>query len=381
MGKWRSVPPVGSAHPIAIAASDAGPVGDAGLEWLQTVLHRAGVARGLTVAAAHAEPVGTGQVGECLRCRLTYEGAGGGTGDGDGDPPASVIVKLPALDPTSRDTGFSSGIYEREVYFYTELARTAAVRVPRCYHGSVSAADGTMVLVLEDLAPAAQGDQLRGCSVGEAMRAMEQAAALHAPYWGRTTELGPEWITGVDVGRRVDAYRAAQPEFAARYRNRLDAEVLDLTGRLADVIDRYLQGSGGPLTLTHGDFRLDNMMFATPLGGAPISVVDWGTIGVREPLSDVAYFLGAGLVPESRREYERSLVDHYCAALAATGLDGVDTAEYWDSYRWYSFSGIFMAVVASGAVRRDERGDELFCVMAERHARQAVELDAFSLLR
>ena len=39
-----------------------------------------------------------------------------------------------------------------------------------------------------------------------------------------------------------------------------------------------------------------------------------------------------------------------------------------------------MAIVASTLVRRTDRGDEMFIAMADRHARQALDLDALDLL-
>ena len=52
----------------------------------------------------------------------------------------------------------------------------------------------------------------------------------------------------------------------------------------------------------------------------------------------------------------------------------------WRDYRLYAFSGVLMAIFASMNVERTERGDEMFAVMAERPAWQAIDLDSLSLL-
>ncbi|MGH7291186.1 MAG: phosphotransferase, partial [Myxococcota bacterium] len=57
------------------------------------------------------ERIGTGQMSECYRVALTYT-------DGQ-DGPASVVLKVAAADPSSRQTGLALGLYEREVRFYT----------------------------------------------------------------------------------------------------------------------------------------------------------------------------------------------------------------------------------------------------------------------
>ena len=60
------------------------------------------------------ERIGTGQMSECYRVALTYA-------DGDGGP-NSVVLKVAASDPVSRQTGLALGLYEREVRFYTDIA-------------------------------------------------------------------------------------------------------------------------------------------------------------------------------------------------------------------------------------------------------------------
>ena len=67
------------------------------------------------------------------------------------------------------------------------------------------------------------------------------------------------------------------------------------------------------------------------------------------------------------------------AALRAQGVE-LDRSEVWDAYRRFAFGGLIMAVVASTLVRRTERGDEMFTVMADRHARQALDLDSLELV-
>jgi hypothetical protein len=55
-------------------------------------------------------------------------------------------------------------------------------------------------------------------------------------------------------------------------------------------------------------------------------------------------------------------------------------SQLWDAYRLGSTSGLAMAVTASMIVVRTDRGDEMFSVMAERHAAQMATLDVFSML-
>ena len=65
--------------------------------------------------------------------------------------------------------------------------------------------------------------------------------------------------------------------------------------------------------------------------------------------------------------------------LRTQGVD-VDRDGVWDLYRRYAFGGLVMAIVAQALVRRTDRGDEMFITMADRHSRQALDLDSEALL-
>ena len=132
------------------------------------------------------ERIGDGLVG--MNIRVTIE-------SDDPSLPSSVVLKLPSEDPTSRATGIALRNYEREVKFYLEVADTVAIRVPHCFHGEWDAASGDFVLVLEDMAPAEQGDQIAGCGVDHAVVAVEELARLHGPRWGDPTLDEHEWLT------------------------------------------------------------------------------------------------------------------------------------------------------------------------------------------
>jgi len=332
---------------------------------------------GTAVARVEHQRVGTGQVGASFRCRLDF------AGPVPAGVPATVVAKLPSLEEQSRLTGVTLRNYEREVCFYRELQPTVDVQVPRCFHADWDPVGGGFVLVLEDLAPAVQGDQVAGCSVDHARLALDQLAALHAPRWGDPALDGMEWLsrrTPEDAANLQGLYRMVWPGFADRYRHRLAADELALAEQLAEHLPAWIDRRVGPLTVTHGDYRLDNMMFGTREGGYPLAVVDWQTPGQGPAAADLSYFLGAGLLVPDRRAHERELVAHYHAELARRGVTGWSLEQCWEDYRLYAFAGVVMAVVASMIVSQTERGDDMFTAMAERHLRHAMDLDALALI-
>lgn len=330
---------------------------------------------GAEIVTFDAARIGDGLVGMNLRVVPQYaEGASG---------PASVVVKLPSEDPTSRATGVALRNYEREVRFYTELASTVDIRVARCYHGEWDPDSGDFVLLLEDLAPAQQGDQLVGCTPEQARAAIAELAGLHAPRWGDRSLDEVEWLSRrtseTDVEQLVGLYRLLLPGFLATFARYFDTEGVELVERFADRLADWVHDREGPTTVTHGDYRLDNLMFTSADGAPTVVAVDWQTPGQGSGLTDLAYFLGAGLLPTDRRAYERDLVAGYVADLARRGVD-VDHDWAWQQYARDAFAGIVMSVVASQIVQVTERSEAMFAAMATRHVRHALDLDAEALV-
>ena len=326
---------------------------------------------GRDVDGFDAVPVGTGQMADSVRYTLTP----------DVGAPSSVVVKFAAADATSRSTGQALRSYEIEVRFYRELASTVGIRTPTCHYAVVEPESGWFTLVLEDLAPAVQGDQMAGCSVDHAVLALDELTRLHAPRWGDDKLTKLEWFHRAEQGSGTAMIvQALYAGFVERYAERLDPGHLDLSRRLIESLGHLMEQRVGPLTITHGDYRLDNMLFGTEEGGPPLAVVDWQTTTSGPALSDASYFIGAGLQPEDRRNHEESLVRGYHDGLVAAGVDGYDWNTCWNDYRRYSFGGLIMAIAASMLVERTDRGDEMFMTMASRHSTQALDLGADEFL-
>lgn len=332
------------------------------------------LAPGARVVEVRTSQVGTGQMASCVRLELGF--------DTEADGPASIVAKIPAADEASRRAG-AAGAYATEVSFYQQLAPKVSIRVPRCYHAELGPEPGDFLLLLEDLAPAEQGDQLTGCSPDQAELAVVQSAGLHAPTWGAVDlrEAHP-WLVRAMVGTGAPGMGPVMemlyPGFCERYEGRIDADVVALGHRLVGRLEHYYDKTG-PGSVIHGDYRLDNLLFGTPGGGPPVAVVDWQTHLWGDPVSDVSYFIGAGLLPEDRRNNERPLLESYRQALAAAGV-ALDADQCWKRYRLHAIAGWHMAVFASMVVVRTDRGDDMFCAMANRHGRQILDLDSESLL-
>lgn len=307
--------------------------------------------------------IGTGQVGENIRYTLTWPAGV--------DGPSTVVGKFPSPDMTSRETAEATGSYVKEVGFYRDLQASVTIPTPTILALHEDLENNRFLLLMEDISPAEQGDQLTGCSVQEATLAVDALVGLHAPRWDDQTLLELEWVSGRTPERGVETaglYAMVFPGFVERYGERLGQGVVELGERLGGVVASWFSSFKTPQTLIHGDYRLDNMLFGTS-PAAPLTVVDWQTAAVGHGPADLAYFLGAGLLPDVRRQVETDLVARYGEAMRSAGVSVADDVIEHD-YVIGAASGYLMAVIASMIVGRTDRGDEMFCVMAERHADQ-----------
>ncbi|WP_373490992.1 phosphotransferase family protein [Parasphingorhabdus sp.] len=320
-----------------------------------------------SLRSLHHQPVGTGQV--CDSYRFTCDWA-------DGEAPATFIAKCPSADPVSRGAAAIFHLYDMEVGWYRDVAAGSGVCCPRSYHAAISDDEQSFVLMLEDMAPASQGDQLAGASLLQVETTLAAAAALHNVRPDKGYE-SLDWLhhaagnSAFMVGSLPKGYSL----FRERFSNLLSSDILDLGQELIDRISRYVAHEPLELTITHGDMRLDNILFHAD--GRVAALVDWQTCSLGNPANDVAYMIGTSFAdPAERRRQEERLVTEYLAARSSAP----DFTAFWQEYRRHAFSGFLMAINASLHVEQTERGDRMFAAMAERPARMALDLDSLSLL-
>ncbi len=241
-------------------------------EWLTDALGAAGVlARGARVTSFETAPVGTGQMADTTRFSLAYDPPGSG--------PGSVVGKFASADEQSRSTGLALRAYEIEVRFYREVAARVGARLPVAYVAEVEPETGWFTLLLEDIVGAAQGDQIAACGADVAAAVLEEMAGLHAPCWEAPDLAGLEWLnraTPESDGLLCMLVSSLLPGFLERYEDTLSPDHQAVCRVFAEHLPAWLRLRGGPRTASHGDFRLDNLLFQ-PGDPRPV-VVDWQTV-------------------------------------------------------------------------------------------------------
>ncbi|WP_297692448.1 phosphotransferase [Phenylobacterium sp.] len=297
--------------------------------------------------------------------------------------PRSVIAKFPSPDPGARGVAATFRHYEKEARFYEQLAAHSPVHAPRAYYQAFDPQSGDFALLLEDLAPRRNGDQLKGLSRAEAALAIETLGRLQACWW-ETPELDAvPWLPAFsDPSMLVleAVFQQCWGPYQAFLGDKLPPPMRAVGDRLATRIQKILHRlSESPCTLVHGDFRADNFFFGDD--GASLAVVDWQIVLKGRGAFDLAYLLTGNLSVEDRRDGEAELVRLYAETLRANGVAGYGFDEAWRDYRLCAVFGWIWPVVAIGSLDpSNARGLAFFFEWSRRVCTAIEDLEAARLL-
>jgi hypothetical protein len=312
--------------------------------WLTELLRAEGVlSADALVTGVDMQPVGdgTGMMAELSRLVVTYEGDAGAA-------PKHVIAKYASRNAVNRDIALRYQLPERETRFALELAPRTTARTPMVYFAGM---DGDRFLILmEDLSDYAVGSQARGATLEQSERALDELARLHSAFWDNVDDLS--WVPGI-----ADSYHAQNMQalavtgvdgIAEKFADVLAPEIVNGRQRLLDAIPAMQQWMmAAPVTLVHGDYRMENLLYGCRPDHHPVVVIDWQGPLLARGMTDVALFLAQSTRTSVRRAHERALLARYVERLAACGVHGYQLDQAWDDYRHaVMYSWVYVVVVA-----------------------------------
>jgi Phosphotransferase enzyme family len=337
-------------------------------QWLESVL-------GAGVRSVDVIPIGTGQTGATYRILVSYAAE-------DSVLPETFAIKLSSQDDAVRER-VALG-YRSEHAFYTDVADLVAIPIPTHYHCEISDDGGDFVLLLADMAPAVQGDQIGGCTVTEATLAVTALAGLHGPTW-----CDPKWtdFPGLAMSTSTEDAMKGLGDVAVmatqitleRLGARMSAEDRDTVTEAMSMVTPWLLADRDRFSLMHGDYRLDNMLFDPDR--TRVTIVDWQTLGAGLPARDLAYFTGTSLLPATRSQADESLVSAYYAELSSYGITDYDRDTCWRDYRVGMLQVPLLSVLGCAFAISTERGDDMMLVMLERGCQAIRDLGSLDLIR
>ena len=132
-------------------------VGNISAGWLRASVRPEDAAAFTSLTSVRVERLAEGAAMATDIYRLVLGYAAGAT-----QGPATLVAKLPSSSPAVLEVARGWGHYQREVLFYQDVAATVALRIPKAYVAKFDPQTNGFVLVMEDLAPAVNGNQVAG---------------------------------------------------------------------------------------------------------------------------------------------------------------------------------------------------------------------------
>lgn len=240
---------------------------------------------------------------------------------------------------------------DREYRVMKALAKTD-VPVPKMLHLSPEDSPiGRMFYVMEHLDGRVLWDpalpEMQAEDRAEIYDAMNKTlAALHSvdvDAVGLSDFGKPGSYFARQLGRWTKQYRASEVE-----------RIEDMDA-LIDWLEKRMPDDDGQVSLVHGDYRLDNMMFRQDRNDV-LAVLDWELSTLGHPLADLAYqcmawrlpheggFRGLGGVergPATGLPTEKDYVADYCRR---RGLDGIEDWTFYVAFSFFRLAAIIQGV-------------------------------------
>ena len=325
------------------------------------------------VVRVNAEQIGAGQLASSFRVYLFYDTEGAG--------PKTLVAKLPSADAKSFETATRIQAYARESKFYSLVRPQLTCNIPRFYGALRNDVGEVVGLLLADLSDRARPlDQLTDGTVEQVTAAVNELAALQAPFWDSPVMSRASWFYNRTQSGEIEGlanrYQVSLSAHQSLIESSLTSAQRTVVKRFGEQCIKWASEVHGPFTLVHQDFRLDNLLW----GSGSVWIIDWQTLSFGSPAWDLAFLLGTALSWTSRRSAERELVRLHQRNLESLGVQEWDESKWWMEYRRMSFASLLAMVPAIAFVEQTSRGFEMFASMISRGAQHVIDLNALEFL-
>ena len=253
----------------------------------------------------------------------------------------------------------SAHAVDREYRVYEALANTP-VPVPKVFHLCEDRdVIGSMFYVMEYC----EGRIFWGAALPELPSNEERALAYDQmnANLAHIHSLDLESVGLADYGKPGNYFERQLSRWTQQYKAS-EIDPIPAMDQLIEWLEANIPEDDGKVALVHGDYRLDNMMFAKDRTEI-IAVLDWELSTLGHPYADLAYQCMqlrmptagkmSGLAGVNRESLgipsEKDYVASYCKRM---GLESID---HWAFYLAFSF--FRLAAIAQGVAKRAQDGN------------------------
>jgi aminoglycoside phosphotransferase (APT) family kinase protein len=161
-----------------------------------------------------------------------------------------------------------------------------------------------------------------------------------------------------DFGKPGNYFARQLDRWSGQYRASVDAPSDDMA-EIMDWLGRNMPADDGQVALVHGDWRLDNMIFA-PDAPRVAAVLDWELSTLGHPMADLAYQCMQWRLPNQGDMRGLGGVDRSALGIPAEadyvadyarrrGLSGIDNWPFYLVFAFFRLAAILAGVAARAA--------------------------------
>ena len=217
-----------------------------------------------------------------------------------------VVAKFAANRQESLNAAKRSGLFEREIKFYLELAPKLDLRLPTLFASAYDPSSAYFIMLLEYLEPIKDSDSINGIGVDYTRQVLTELSKLHTQ--GRDLVDTP-WVQTMISQHRINNL-TIMIERGWPVLQEICGELVDPLKDI-NLIERFLETMSYlntlDQTIVHGDVKPDNLI----ISNQGVVIIDWQGFGTGPPAWDIAYCMCQCLTTEERRTYESELLSTY----------------------------------------------------------------------
>ena len=167
-----------------------------------------------------------------------------------------------------------------------------------------------------------------------------------------------------DYGRPGNYFQRQYDRWSAQYKAS-ELKPIPEMDQVIEWLGKNIPEDDGRVSLVHGDYRLDNLMFSSD-NERVIAVLDWELSTLGHPFADLAYQCMGMRLPSGNGPgassgllgvdvqavgipSEQDYIDSYCQRM------GIDKLDNWNFYLAFSF--FRLAAIAQGVAKRAADGN------------------------